>query len=43
MMFLFFFRIKPMTRIVSALNIKMFVGRLTAVDVSEEFFGLHYV
>ncbi len=32
-----------MARIVSALNIKMFVGRLTAVDVSEKFFGLHYM
>ena len=32
-----------MAGIVSALNIKMFVGRLTAVDVSEKFFGLHHV
>ncbi len=32
-----------MARIVSALNIKVFIGRLAAVDVSEEIFGLHHV
>ncbi len=32
-----------MAGIVSALNIKVLIGRLAAVDMSEEIFGLHHV
>lgn len=33
--------IKPMARVVSALDVEMFIGGFTPIDMGDKIFGLH--